>query len=100
MKWFQHPSTSADNELIKKLVKKYGAKGYGVYWHLLELIVADIDYDESFDFNVYAQKISKDLQEPSVKEIMNYMVSLGLFDLYDNQITWMKIANGIGYELV
>lgn len=96
MKWFKHFSNAHNDNSIRKLKMKYGVKGYGIYWYCLELIVADIDSENiSFELSHDAEVIGFDLgvDQVLVEEIMNYMISLGLFESSNNKITCLKLAN-------
>ena len=42
MQWFKHDTNATMDFKIKKLIIKYGAVGYAIYFHCLELIADSI----------------------------------------------------------
>jgi len=89
MQWFKHDSGATQDAKVKKLIIKYGAVGYAVYFHCLELIAADISESNlTFELEHDAEIVAYDLHiqgtadksgQEIVEEIMRYIVDLGLF---------------------
>lgn len=48
-KYFSHDSNARRNPSIMKMLKKYGAKGYGIFWFLIEDMRETIDYRIKLD---------------------------------------------------
>ena len=79
---------------MRKLRRSHGLEGVGLYWMVLELIVADIDAERfTFDLEHDAELIADDagISREKVEAIMTTMVSLGLFECSDGVITCMKL---------
>ena len=43
MKWFKHMTNSHDDEGLAHIIDVYGAKGFGIWWLLLEIIAGQMD---------------------------------------------------------
>lgn len=75
---------------------KYGAEGYAIYWHCLELISGGLGYDKiiTFDLKHDAEVIGYNLKVDTLKveEIMRFMVEIGLFEASNNIITCLNLA--------
>ncbi len=41
MKWFMHDSDAHDDLKLRKVIRKYGMEGYGVFWMILEHLAAE-----------------------------------------------------------
>lgn len=101
MQWFKHDSNSTMDYKIKKLLIKYGAVGYAIYFHCLELIAGSInDNNITFELEHDSEIIADDLRITSspeksgkelVEEIMRYMVSLNLFEENNGHIFCFKL---------
>lgn len=95
MKWFKHQAQANQDGKLKKVRMKYGLEGYGLYWYCLELIAAEVDTDKlTFELEHDSEILSFDLgiHEERIKEMMTYMVNLGLFEQCDTRITCFKLA--------
>ncbi|AUR98991.1 protein of unknown function DUF4373 [Vibrio phage 1.259.O._10N.286.48.F4] len=96
MKWFKHDSSAHTDAKIQKILMKYRAEGYALYWYSLELIAGKVDKNNiTFELEHDAEIIGFQLgiDQLRVQEIMNYMIDLGLFDVsQNNQIRCLKMA--------
>ena len=95
MRWFKHDSSAHRDLKLKKVKRKYGITGYGLYWYCLELIADSVDKKNiTFELEDDSEEIAHEwnLDRVTVSEIMEYMVNLGLFECSDNRITCMKMA--------
>ena len=95
MKWFKHDSSANRDDKLAKVLMKYGADGYALYWLCLELIADRLDVDHAdFELRHDAEILAHILHIDSarVEEIMRYLVSLSLFENMDGVITCMKLA--------
>ena len=95
MKWFKHQSDAHMNAKLQKILIKYGAQGYGLYWFCLECVAGNIsDHKLTFELEHDAEILAHHLKMDSrmVEEIMTYMVSLGLFENRGGTITCLKMA--------
>jgi len=101
MQWFKHDTNATMDFKIKKLIIKYGAVGYAIYFHCLELIADSIsDNNINFELEHDSEIIADDLriqgtQNKSgaeiVEEIMRYMVELKLFEEDNGHIFCFKL---------
>ena len=41
--WFKHDVDAVYDPKVRKLIRRYGAEGYGRYWALLEALAKDAD---------------------------------------------------------
>lgn len=100
MKWFKHDTDSNRDGKLEKVLMRYGAEGYALYWLCLELIAGKIDkqninFELEHDSEILAYRLR--LDSTKVEEMMRYMVSLGLFeiDTTTQRITCLKLATRI-----
>lgn len=96
MKWFKHDSNAHTDDKVQKILMKYGAEGYALYWYCLELIAARVAPDNiTFELKHDAEVLGYLLKIDTLKveNIMVEMVNLGLFECVDNKITCMKLAD-------
>lgn len=96
MKWFMHDSNAHTDAKLRKVMMRFGADGYGLYWYCLELIAGNVDAGRyTFELEHDAEILAYDLKIDSlrVEEIMRYLVSLGLFENTDGRITCLKMAS-------
>ena len=101
MQWFKHDSNSTMDFKIKKLIIRYGAVGYAIYFHCLELIASEIsDSNITFQLEHDAEIIADDLRiqgsadrsgREVVEEIMRYMIDLKLFEESNGRIFCFKM---------
>ena len=101
MNWFKHDSDASSDAKIKKLLIRYGAVGYAVYFHSIELIAGDISennltFQLEHDSEIIADNLKiKGTADKSgieiVEEIMRYIVELGLFIESENRIFCTKL---------
>lgn len=101
MQWFKHDTASTMDSKIKKLLIRYGAIGYAVYFHCLELIAgsvseANITFELEHDSEIIADDLrisgtSEKSGKEFVEEIMNYMIQLNLFEESNGHIFCFKL---------
>jgi hypothetical protein len=105
LKWFKHDTDANRDPKLEKVLMKFGAEGYALYWLCLELIAAPIDkHNINFDLEHDAEILAHRLRMDSVhvEEMMRYMVELALFeiDTTTQRITCLKLANRIENSIV
>jgi hypothetical protein len=103
MEWFKHDTSATTDAKIKKLVIRYGATGYAIYFHCLELIAGNISqtnltFQLEHDSEIIADNLkihgtSERSGQEIVEEIMRYMVELKLFDNIGDKIYCFKLLN-------
>ena len=101
MQWFKHDTDAANDAKIKKLVMRYGADGYAIYFHCIELIAGNVsEHNITFELEHDAEIIADNLKIQGtsdtspvdrVNQIMRYIVSLGLFEENNGHIFCYKI---------
>jgi len=95
MKWFKHDTDAHSDAKLEKILMRYGADGYALYWYCIELIAGKVDAKNyTFELEHDAELLGYKLKVDSarVEEIMRYMVNIGLFEESSGVITCMKLA--------
>ena len=81
MKWFKHMTHMSQDVRVKRLIRKYGIEGYGLYNYILELIVRRLDTDSPMpDLEESSNDIAGDMSMDTLKveEIMWFCIEQGL----------------------
>lgn len=109
MNWFKHDTDASNDAKIKKLILRYSATGYAVYFHGLELIAAGINENNiTFELEHDAEIIADNLKisgtaEKSgreiVEEVMRYIVELGLFEESQGHIFCLKLLKRLDMSM-
>ena len=95
MKWFKHDSDARGDIKLRKVLMRFGADGYALYWYCLEIIAGKVDGNNvTFELEHDAEILGNDLKIDSlrVEEIMRYMISLDLFEVHEGRIRCLKMA--------
>lgn len=74
--YFQHDSNARNDMKIIKLKRKYGAKGYGIYFQIIEMLRESNDFVMSFDVEILSYELRENLDE--IKDILE---NFGLFTI-------------------
>jgi hypothetical protein len=103
MEWFKHDTDASTDAKIRKLIMRHGAVGYAVYFHCLELIMADVNKDNiTFQLEHDAEIIADNLKINGngmeagvdiVNKIMLTIIDLRLFESNSNRITCLKLMS-------
>lgn len=96
MKWFKHMSDMSQDVKVKRLIRKHGVNGYGLYNYIIELIVRKLDTDAPMpDLEESSEDIAADLSMDTLKveEIIRFCVDQGLFEV--NEVTGRLVAHKI-----
>lgn len=94
--FFRHYLIEVQNPNIAALLRRWGAKGYGLYWHLLERL-----YDAPSNMLTYDKALIKDLAKMTklsrigVRLIFIDMVSLRIMNLNDKFITCDRVDSEV-----
>lgn len=101
MNWFKHDTDATQDAKIRKLLIRYGAVGYAIYFHCLELIAAEtsetnLTFQLEHDSEIIADNLHiRGTAEKSgidiVQEIMRYIIELNLFQESGGQIFCFKL---------
>lgn len=100
MKWFKHQTNSGYSAKLRKLLIRYGVKGYGLYYYCIELIAGNFTSENiTFELEHDSQILAYDLKMDSaeIEEIIKYCIKLELFDL--NPTTQRIIYIGLLEEM-
>jgi len=95
MKWYKHDADAHRDAKMKKVIRRYGAEGYALYFYCLELIAGKVTTGRvSFELEDDAENIGFELKidQVRVEEMMKYFVDLGLFECSEGIITCLKLA--------
>lgn len=95
MKWFKHDSNANTDAKLRRVRLKYGMAGYGLYWYCLELIANNVDQSNiTFELEHDVDIIAADtgIGFELVHEMMEFMVSQGLFDEAGGIYSCIKMA--------
>lgn len=99
MKWFKHDTDASNDPKIKKLKKKFGMVGYGVYFNLLELIARKMESNvEEFgflpaDWDDESLELEFGLDTNNVRTMFDYMCEVGLFEKKQGRLYNSKIQS-------
>ena len=83
MLWFKHDSSANQDVKIKKLRRKHGLMGYGLYWYIIERIQGELSLtNTSLSLEDDAEVIALDwgVSEQEIQSVMDTMLSLKLFN--------------------
>jgi hypothetical protein len=103
MKWFKHEARANRDAKIEKLMSRFGADGYALYWLCLELITDRIEADcIDFELEHDAESLGGRLKVDTIRveEIMRWMVKEGLFEAAGDRITCLKLAKRLDKSLL
>ena len=110
MKWFKHDTDAITDAKIRKLIMRYGAVGYAIYFHCIELIAGDVcETNITFQLEHDAEIIADNLRiagdttksgAEKVMEIMAYMVQLRLFESSMGRIFCFKLLKRIDTSML
>jgi len=103
VKWFKHDSCANRDEKLEKVLLKYGADGYALYWLCLELIAdridaANVQFELKHDAETLGARLKIDTLR--VEEIMKFFIKIELFECENARITCLKLAERIENSIV
>lgn len=83
--YFRHDYNAHDDNRLKKVIRRHGAEGFGVYWYLVELLFQESGaWFLPKDYEDFAHDLRTD--ESTVKSVVE---AFGLFE-YDAKNFWNK----------
>lgn len=97
IKWFKHDTDAGNDPRIKKVKHKFGLAGYGLYFHMLELMSRKVEADLEHigllpdEWDTESLEIEFGLPGDHIEEMINYMVTLELFTKVDGRLYNDKI---------
>lgn len=96
-----HQSQAHRDRKLKKVLIKYGAEGYGLYWYCIEQICADLEPKLTFELEHDSEILAHELRIDTlrVEEMMRYMVEIELFEESQGVISCLKLAAHLGDSL-
>lgn len=98
MQWFKHDSNAHRDVKLKRLIMRYGLKGYGLYFYCLERITDKLSINNlTFELEDDAEILAHDLgvHVDDVNEMMRFMVEIDLFEDSQGVITCLKLGKRI-----
>lgn len=87
MKWFKHFSNAKFDAKIRRLIKKYGLRGYGLYFAMIEYAAHQLTTEKPVpDIEENSQDIADTFNEDTllVEEIILFCINEHLFDQDEN----------------
>lgn len=102
MKWFKHDADAHTDAKLEKVLMRYGADGYALYWMCLELIAKKVDqnnltFELEHDAEILGYRLKVD--QIRIQEIMTYMITLGLFERHEMAIYCYKLAKRVDVSM-
>lgn len=102
MKWFKHDTDASIDSKIQSLLLDYGAAGYGLYWYCIELIAqnvneSNITFELEHDARIISRNLNLSIQE--TKDMMKYMVELGLFSVNNDRLACYALAKRLDQSM-
>lgn len=94
--YFRHFIAELQNVAIAAILKLWGAKGYGLYWYLLERLFADKQNRLLYDDALLRElaKVMK-MEKDTVEEIIEDMDLLGLIAFDGDYIKSKRVENEV-----
>lgn len=87
MKWFKHYSAARFDPKIRRLIKKYGIEGYGLYFAIVETIAFQLESNSPLpDLEENANDIALffGMDTVRVEEIIKFCIEQELFQAFEN----------------
>jgi hypothetical protein len=84
MQFYKHYTKMSQDVKIRRIIKKFGLKGYGLYNLILEKIALQLSTDSPMpDLEETAEDIAYEYNDDTalINEIMSFMINQGLFEL-------------------
>ncbi len=77
MKWLKHLSISRNDPKIRKLIRTHGAKGFGIYWMINELIAENLEHDFKCILEHSLDDLSEIINEPKqdIETVLEFCAS-------------------------
>lgn len=102
MKWFKHDADASIDSKLQSLLLDYGASGYGLYWYCIELIAQNVNehnitFELDHDARIIARNLNLTFQE--TKDMMKYMIELGLFSLNNEKLVCYSLAKRLDQSM-
>jgi len=95
--YFSHDYSCINDPKIQALVGKYGAKGYGIFWRIVEMLHEDPEhkiYLKPYIFEAICSLFKEDVKE--IKSIIDYSVNVcELFQKEDDYIFSQRVLDNL-----
>ena len=95
--YFSHDYSCINDPKIQALIGKHGAKGYGIFWRIVEMLHEDPDHRLSlkpYVFEAIASLFKEDVK--TIKDIVNYMIDIcELFQKDESFIFSQRVLNNL-----
>jgi hypothetical protein len=104
MKWYKHFTGMRLDTKMKRLIKKYGITGYGLYNYILESIAFNLSPEKptpTIEDNYVDIAADVGMESTKAEEIILFCVEQGLFEINEetNQLYCMKLLNHLDNTL-
>jgi uncharacterized protein (DUF427 family) len=96
MKWFKHDVDASNDSRIRKLKRKFGMEGYGIYFNTLELVARGFESNLGMlpiEWDDDALEMEFETTPDKIRTVFKYMVQIGLFEETNGQLFNPKIVN-------
>ena len=87
MRWLKHMTCANRDEKMMRIMDKFGAAGYGMYWLVLETIAEKLDENNDTFVEMSAQSWRKltGISPQTLKNFLSFCQVLGLFTIENNR---------------
>ena len=82
--WFPHDYNAASDAKVRSLIRRHGATGYGLYWHLVEIMHAEKAMHSSVAIDALIIGLNED--EQTVTAVLKTLQMLELIRADDNDV--------------
>ncbi len=93
MKWIQHQNNSRHDPKLRRLIRKHGPAGFGVYWMIVEIIAEKLNdnLDCILEHNLEDLSDELTIDIATLETILNDCVKFQLFTMINNQYQCLKV---------
>lgn len=93
MKWVEHRANSRHDVRVRRLIKKHGLMGFGLYWMVNEIIAEKLDENLECILEAEIEDLSDDMNEPPsvIKELLDSCVHFKLFTKVGEKYQNLKV---------
>jgi len=92
--YFRHYHNERDSEGVKKLIARFGATGYGVYWYVLERLYFSFNREFELGEGFYKRaSIELHTSRGTVRRVVDMMVATGLVSKMGNIVSSERVEH-------
>lgn len=82
--WFTHDYNASSDAKVRSLIRRHGATGYGLYWHLVEIMHTEKSVHRSVAIDALVIGMNED--EETVTAVLNTLEMLELVEAANNDV--------------